>query len=79
MIGPKYERYMPFIMALFFFILTLNLFGQIPFFGNPNVTGNLAVTLVLAVFTFLITNLNGNGHYWKHIFWMPGIPRNNFV
>jgi len=74
MIGPKYERYMPFIMALFFFILTLNLFGQIPFFGNPNVTGNLAVTLVLAVFTFLITNLNGNGHYWKHIFWMPGIP-----
>jgi F-type H+-transporting ATPase subunit a len=74
MIGPKYERYMPFIMSLFFFILTLNLFGQVPFFGNPNVTGNLAVTLVLAAFTFLVTNLSGNGHYWKHIFWMPGIP-----
>jgi F-type H+-transporting ATPase subunit a len=74
MIGPKYERFMPFIMAVFFFILTLNLVGQIPFFGNPNVTGNLGVTLVLALFTFLITNLNGNGHYWKHILWMPGIP-----
>lgn len=74
MIGPKYERYMPFIMAVFFFILTLNLIGQIPFFGNPNVTGNLGVTIVLALFTFLITNLSGNGHYWKHILWMPGIP-----
>ncbi|MDX1410008.1 MAG: F0F1 ATP synthase subunit A, partial [Saprospiraceae bacterium] len=74
MIGPKYERFMPFIMALFFFILALNLIGQVPFLGNPNVTGNLAVTLVLAVFTFIITNLNGNGHYWQHIFWMPGIP-----
>jgi F-type H+-transporting ATPase subunit a len=52
----------------------LNLVGQIPFIGNPNVTGNLSVTLVLALLTFLITNLNGNGHYWQHIFWMPGIP-----
>ena len=74
MIGPKYERFMPFIMALFFFILFLNLVGQIPFIGNPNVTGNLAVTMVLALFTFVITNINGNGHYWQHIFWMPGIP-----
>lgn len=74
MIGPKYERFMPFIMSVFFFILTLNLVGQIPFFGNPNVTGNLGVTIVLAIFTFLLTNLNGNGHYWKHILWMPGIP-----
>jgi F-type H+-transporting ATPase subunit a len=74
MIGPKYERFLPFILSLFFFILTLNLIGQIPFIGNPNVTGNLAVTLVLAVFTFVITNINGNGHYWQHIFWMPGIP-----
>lgn len=74
MIGPKYERYMPFIMALFFFILALNLIGQVPFLGNPNVTGNLAVTLVLALFTFVITNINGNAQYWQHIFWMPGIP-----
>lgn len=74
MIGPKYERFIPFIMSVFFFILTLNLFGQIPFFGNPNVTGNLGMTVVLAVCTFLITNLSGNAHYWKHILWMPGIP-----
>ncbi|RLD21781.1 MAG: ATP synthase F0 subunit A [Bacteroidetes bacterium] len=74
MIGPKYERYMPFIMSLFFFILALNLVGQIPFFGNPNVTGSLAFTIVLAVFTFVVTNLHGNANYWKHVFWMPGIP-----
>ncbi len=74
MIGDKYEKYVPFIMSLFFFILALNLVGQVPFFGNPNVTGSLAFTMVLAVFTFLVTNLNGNSHYWQHVFWMPGIP-----
>lgn len=75
MIGEKkYERYLPFLMALFFFILVLNLVGMVPFFGNANVTGNIAVTLVLAVFAFLVTNINGNSHYWQHVFWMPGIP-----
>jgi F-type H+-transporting ATPase subunit a len=76
MIGEKhYERFQPFIMSLFFFILILNLMGLIPFFpGSANVTGNLAVTLTLAVITFLVTNLNGNAHYWEHILWMPGIP-----
>ncbi len=74
MIGPKYEKFMPFIMSLFFFILALNMVGQIPFFGNPNVTGSLAFTIVLALFTFLVTNIHGNSNYWKHVFWMPGIP-----
>ncbi len=76
MIGEKhYERFQPFIMTLFFFILFCNLLGLVPFFpGSANVTGNLAVTLVLAVLAFLVTNFNGNGHYWQHIFWMPGIP-----
>lgn len=76
MIGEKhYERFQPFIMTLFFFILVINLFGLIPFFPfGANVTGNLAVTLVLAVLAFIVTNVNGNGHYWEHIFWMPGIP-----
>jgi F-type H+-transporting ATPase subunit a len=76
MIGEKhYERFQPFIMTLFFFIMFINLFGLIPFFpGGANVTGNLAVTLVLAVFTFLVTNLNGKKDYWEHVFWMPGIP-----
>ena len=73
-IGPKWEKYNPFIQALFFFILGLNLFGQIPFFGGSNVTGNLAVTMVLAILAFIVTNISGNRHYWQHIFWMPGIP-----
>lgn len=73
-IGPKYAKYMPFIMALFFFILGLNLIGQIPFLGNPNVTGNITVTAVLAVCTFIITTINGNKNYWEHVLWMPGVP-----
>ncbi len=76
MIGEKhYERFQPFIMTLFFFILFCNLLGLIPFFpGSANITGNIAVTLTLAVITFIVTNINGNVHYWQHIFWMPGIP-----
>lgn len=76
MIGEKhYERFQPFIMTLFFFILFCNLLGLIPFFpGSANITGNLGVTLTLAVFAFIITNINGNKDYWEHIFWMPGIP-----
>ncbi|RMG87340.1 MAG: ATP synthase F0 subunit A [Bacteroidetes bacterium] len=73
-LGPRWEQFLPFLMSLFFFILGLNLFGQIPFFGGSNVTGNLSVTFALAVFAFVVTNINGNAHYWKHIFNMPGIP-----
>lgn len=73
-IGKKWPKYMPYLAAIFFFILGLNLFGQIPFLGGSNVTGNLAVTAALAIFTFFIVNLSGNKDYWKHIFWMPGIP-----
>jgi F-type H+-transporting ATPase subunit a len=73
-LGHHWERFTPFLMCLFFFILGLNLFGQIPFLGGSNVTGNLAVTMVLAIFTFLVTNFNGNKHYWEHTLWMPGVP-----
>ncbi|MEL7019969.1 MAG: F0F1 ATP synthase subunit A [Bacteroidota bacterium] len=73
-IGARWQEFIPFLMALFFFILGLNLFGQIPFLGNANVTGNLSFTLVLAVCAFIVTNINGNGHYWQHIFNMPGLP-----
>lgn len=74
-LGNKYEKFLPFLMSIFFFILGLNLIGQIPFFpGSGNVTGNLAVTMVLALFAFILTNINGNKHYWEHIFWMPGVP-----
>ncbi len=73
MIGPKYEKYLPFIMSLFFFVLILNLLGLFPPFG-ANITGNISVTLALAVLTFLVVNLSGNKNYWRHVFWMPGIP-----
>lgn len=71
-IGPKYERYLPYLLTLFFFILLGNLLGLLP--GSGNLTGNIAVTMTLAVFTFIITNVSGNGNYWKHIFWTPGVP-----
>jgi F-type H+-transporting ATPase subunit a len=76
MIGEKhYERFQPFIMTLFFFILFCNLFGLLPIFpGSANVTGNIAVTMALAFLTLLVVNFSGNKHYWEHIFWMPGIP-----
>lgn len=73
-LGHKWKKYLPFLMSLFFFILSLNLFGQIPFFGSANATGNLSVTMALAIFTFLVVNLSGNWHYWQHILWMPGAP-----
>jgi F-type H+-transporting ATPase subunit a len=71
-IGPKYERYLPYLLTLFFFIFFGNLLGLLP--GAANLTGNIAVTLTLALLTFLITNFNGNRNYWGHIFWTPGVP-----
>jgi F-type H+-transporting ATPase subunit a len=74
-IGKNWEKYYPFVCSLFFFVLLNNLFGLIPFFpGSSNVTGNVAVTLALSLFTFFVVNLNGTKDYWKHIFWMPGLP-----
>jgi len=71
----KYEKFMPFLLTVFFFIFFNNLFGLIPFFpGGANVTGNIAVTLVMAVFTFIITTINGNKHYWVDIINTPGVP-----
>ncbi len=72
-IGEKhYKRYMSYLLTIFFFIWFLNIFGLTPL--GVNVTGNIAVTTALALLTFLITNLTANKNYWKHIFWMPGVP-----
>lgn len=71
-VGPKYERFMPYLLTLFFFILFGNLLGLLP--GAANLTGNIAVTGTLAVITFFITNVKGNKDYWMHIFWTPGVP-----
>ena len=73
-IGDKHQKYLPLLMSIFFFILGLNLWGQVPFFGSVNVTGTLTVTMVLALIVFIITNINGNADYWKHVFNMPGVP-----
>lgn len=71
----KAGRYMPFLLTVFFFIFFNNLFGLIPFFpGGANLTGNIAVTLVLALFTFVITTFSGNKSYWVHIVNTPGVP-----
>lgn len=75
-IGEKrYGHYMPYLLTIFFFIFLNNLIGLIPFFpGGANLTGNIAVTMVLALFTFIITSFSGNKGYWKHIVNAPGVP-----
>ena len=73
-IGPGYRKYAPYLMTAFFFILINNLMGIVPFFpGGANTTGNIAVTLVLALFTFVMVNLFGTRKYFKEIFW-PDVP-----
>lgn len=75
-IGKKrYMRYTPYLLTVFFFIFINNLMGLIPFFPfGVNLTGNIAVTMVLAIFTLLIVNFSGNKGYWKHVFATPGLP-----
>lgn len=75
-IGAKYETFMPFLLTVFFFIAINNLLGLVPFLpGGANVTGNIAVTAVLAAFTFIYVCIKGTGYYWSHIFFMPGVPK----
>ena len=71
----KFEKFMPYLLSIFFFILFNNLLGMLPIFpGGANVTGNIAITLILALFTFIITTFSGNKSYWVHIFNTPGVP-----
>jgi len=71
----KYEKFMPYLLTIFFFILLNNILGLVPIFpGGANVTGNIAVTMVMAVFTFILTTVNGNKHYWVDIVNTPGVP-----
>ena len=70
--GVKHhKKYLPYLMTVFFFIFINNLLGLVP--GGANVTGNIAVALVLSFLTLIITNLSGNKNYWKHIF-LPNVP-----
>ena len=75
-IGEKhYEKYVPYLLTLFFVIWINNLMGLIPIFPfGANVTGNIATPLVLATITFLVVTFMANWHYWRHMLAMPGIP-----
>lgn len=74
-IGPKYRKYLPYLLTLFFFIWINNMLGLVPFFpGGANLTGNISVTLTLAVTALIVVNFSGNKDYWKHIFATPGVP-----
>lgn len=71
-LGRKYEKYMPYLLSVFFFILINNLVGLIP--GSANVTGNISFTLVLAFISMIVILISTNSHFWIHIFWPPGVP-----
>ncbi len=73
-LGDKYAKFMPYLLTVFFFIWINNMLGLVPFFpGGANVTGNIAVTLVLAAMTFILTTINGTKTYWGHVF-TPHVP-----
>jgi F-type H+-transporting ATPase subunit a len=70
--GP--ERFMPFLLTVFFFILCGNVLGLIPVLTNPNLTGNISVTMTLAMFMLVIQLIYSKGAFWSHIFMPPGVP-----
>lgn len=73
-VGPRYRKFAPYLLTAFFFILINNLMGLVPIFpGGANVTGNIAITMVLAIATFIAVNIFASKHYWKEIFW-PDVP-----
>jgi F-type H+-transporting ATPase subunit a len=71
-LGHKYEKYLPYLLTTFFFILINNIFGLIP--GTANVSGNIAFTVVLGLISFVVIMFSTNGHFWAHIFNPPGVP-----
>lgn len=73
-VGKHYAKFLPLLLTIFFFIFINNLMGLIPIFPfGANLTGNIAITMVLAVIVFIVVNFSGNKHYWKHIF-LPDVP-----
>jgi F-type H+-transporting ATPase subunit a len=71
-LAGKYQKYLPYLLTVFFFILINNIFGLLP--GSANVTGNIAFTIVLGVVSFFVILFSTNKHFWGHIFWYPGVP-----
>jgi len=73
-IGKHADKFMPFLLTVFFFVWISNLLGLIPFLGGLNITGTLSITIVLAGVVFIYTTIKGNKHYWMHILWPPDVP-----
>lgn len=71
-LGTRWNKYMPYLLTVFFFILINSLFGMLP--GSANVTGNIAFTMVLGIISLIVILLSTTNHFWKHIFWPPGVP-----
>lgn len=71
-LGHKWQKYLPYLLTVFFFILINTLFGLLP--GSANVTGNIAFTIVLGIISFFVILFSTNSHFWGHIFWPPGVP-----
>jgi F-type H+-transporting ATPase subunit a len=69
-----YKKFMPYLLTVFFFILFGNVLGLIPFLANPNMTGSISVTIVLAAFTFIVQMIHSKKAFWGHIFMPPGVP-----
>jgi len=75
-IGHKYQKFMPLLLTIFFFIFFGNLLGLIPVFpGGANLTGSITVTMFLALAVLGVVSFIANKHYWRHIFAMPGVPK----
>ena len=68
----KHEKFLPYLLTLFFFIWFSNILGMLPI--NSNIMGNISITFTLALLTLIITNVNGTSSYWGHVFWFPGVP-----
>lgn len=71
-LGKRWVKYMPYLLTVFFFILINSLFGMLP--GSANVSGNIAFTMVLGIISLIVILFSTTGHFWKHIFWPPGVP-----
>lgn len=71
-LGSHYNKYLPYLLTVFFFIFVCNLLGLVPF--GATATSNITITAVLATFTFIITQVNASKDHWRHVFWPPGVP-----
>ncbi len=76
-LGHHGEKYVPFILTLFWFILFANILGLIPY--GSTATGNISVTATLAIITFFMVEIagiraNGFGYLNTIFYWNKELP-----